>query len=211
MSIPEALHAYTCLHLAPATKPSRSGPQPVPGSNFTSRAFPALWVRSPIQGSGEINKMVGFPILSPRYRHDHRRLGFQDPITDPDLRAAIARRVIGATIQPASTFMNALRDRLAFAKRAGGRSSRTGDTFINGACYNPRVLAAVLNIYRIHYNFFEPRQYVSPINKHDEIVRVGRGTTSLEVPGSRDRIVMPKRRRLAPVKRTPAMRAGIHR
>jgi hypothetical protein len=166
--------------------------------------------QEPHPGIGRDQQGGGLPDLSPRYRHEYRRLGFQDPITDPDLKAAIARRVIGATIQPAATFMNALRDRLAFAKRAGGRSSRTGDTYINSACYNPRVLAAVLNIYRTYYNCFEPRQYVSPINKHQETDRVARGITSLEVPGSSDRIVLPKRRRLAPVKRTPAMRAGLH-
>ncbi len=107
--------------------------------------------------------------------------------------------------------MNALRERVSFAQRAGGRASRTGgDSFVNGACYNPRVLIALLNIYRVHYNFFEARQYVSPINKHNETEYVNDGTTTIAVPGSEARITVPKRRRLAPVRRTPAMRAGIH-
>lgn len=57
--------------------------------------------QKPIQASGETNKVIGFPILSPRYRRAYRRLGFQDPIRDPDLLDAITRRVINATLQPA--------------------------------------------------------------------------------------------------------------
>lgn len=80
---------------------------------------------------------------------------------------------------------------------------------MDGASYNPRVLIAVLDIHRVWYNWFEPRQHVSPINKHDETTHVQEGTTSLPLPWTRARLVLPRRRRLAPVKRTPAMRAGI--
>lgn len=163
-----------------------------------------------MQAGGETDKTLGFPILSPRYRRAYRALGAQDPITDPELLDAITRRVTPATLQPASSYMNSVRDRLAYAKRAGGRGSRSAGTYINGAAYNPRVLIALLTIFRILYNFFELRQYVSPINKHDGTAYVQDGTTSLVVPGSDQRIEVPKRRRLAPVKRTPAMRAGIH-
>lgn len=186
-----------------------SSRNPFQSSNFGTRAFPALWVRSPIQAGGETNKVIGFPMLSPRYRRAYRRLGLQDPISNLDLLDAITRRVINATLQPASTFMNSLRDRLAFAKRAGGRGSRSGGTYINGAAYNPRVLIALLTIFRIHYNFFEVRQYVSLINKHEETTYVQDGTTSLAVPGTDQRIKVPKRRRRAPLKRSPAMQAGI--
>lgn len=210
LKAPEALQHWTRARLKPAVLTDRSGAEfPFPNPNFASRAFPALWIESPIQVAGETHKKVGFPILSPRYRAEYRKLGFQDPITDPELRAAIARRVIKATLQPASTFMNALRERVSFAKRAGGRGARSGGSWVNGASYNPRVLIAVLNIFRIHYNWFEPRQYVSPINKHDETAYVEEGTTSLRVPGKQTRLVVPKRRRLAPLERTPAMRAGI--
>lgn len=212
MTPPEALQVWVQARLTPAVRTTRSGrPRPFPISNFASRAWPALWLHGPIQAAGETDKVVGFPILSARYRGDYRALNYQTPIQNPDLQAAIARRVINATVQPAATFMNALRERVSFAQRAGGRASRTGgDSFVNGACYNPRVLIALLNIYRVHYNFFEARQYVSPINKHDETEYVSDGTTTIAVPGSRVRIKVPKRRRLAPVKRTPAMRAGIH-
>jgi hypothetical protein len=210
LEIWEALEIWTARNLTPAVKSDRHGrPKPFPISNFASKAFPALWIRSPIQASGETDKTVGFPILSSRYRTAYKKLGIQDDITDVKMKAAISRRVIQATIQPASTFMNSLRERVSFAKRSGGRASRTGDTFVNGASYNPRVLIAILNIYRVYYNFFELRTYVSPINKHDETEYVQRGTTSIAMPGSDERITVPKRRRLAPVKRTPAMRAGI--
>jgi hypothetical protein len=38
---------------------------------------------------------------------------------------------------------------------------------------------------------------------------VSAGTTSLTIPGTSDRIEVPKRRQAVPLKRTPAMRAGI--
>jgi hypothetical protein len=211
LKIWEALEIWTARNLSAAVKSDQRGRAvPFPISNFASKAFPLLWIRSPIQASGETNKTVGFPILSSEYRSAYKRLGFQGEVVDEKMRAAISRRVIQATIQPASTFMNSLRDRISFAKRSGGRASRTGDTFVNGASYNPRVLIAILNIYRVYYNFFELRTYVSPINKHEETEYVQKGTTSVAMPGSDERITVPKRRRLAPVKRTPAMRAGIH-
>jgi hypothetical protein len=88
---------------------------------------------------------------------------------------------------------------------------RMRQSFVNGACYNHRVLIEVLNIYRVHYNFFERRQYVSPLNRHAETERVLDGTTTITAPGTGTRIEVPKRRRAAPLQRTPAMRAGIHR
>lgn len=120
--IPVALHAWTKARLAPAVRLDASGvPGPFPHPNFAFRAFPALWIVSPIPAAGETEKAGGFPILSPRYRAEFRKLGLQGTITDPDLGAAITRRVIAATLQPASTFMNALRERVSFAHRAGGR------------------------------------------------------------------------------------------
>ncbi len=122
-----------------------------------------MWVHSPIQTANEIDKTVGFPIMSSRYRAAYRRLGIDDDIDDPELRAAITRRVIHATVQPTSTFMNAIRERVSIIQRAGGRSSRVGATYINGAAYNPRVLIALMNIWRVHYNFFDWRPYRTPL------------------------------------------------
>lgn len=132
------------------------------GPNLASDAFPRQWVHSPIQTANEIDKTVGFPILSPRYSAAYRRLGIDDKIDDPDLRAAITRRVGMATILPTSTFMNAIRERVSVIERAGGRSSRVGATYINGATYNPRVLIALMNIWRVHYNYFDWRSYNQP-------------------------------------------------
>ena len=210
LPVPDALLAWARSRLVPATNGAAGNPQPFPGPNFGSRAFPALWVRSPIQAGGETNKVIGFPVLSSRYREAYRGLGFHDPITDPHLLDAITRRTINATLQPVSTFMNSVRDRLAFARRAGGESSRSGGTYIKGAAFNLRVLIALLTIFRINYNFFEARQYVSPINKHEETAGVQDGTASLAVPGTDRRIEVPKRRRRAPLRRSHAMRAGIH-
>ena len=69
-------------------------------------------MRSPIQTANEIDKTIGFPILSPRYREAYRRLAIDDKIDDPEPPAAITRRIIHATIQPTSTFMNAIGERV---------------------------------------------------------------------------------------------------
>jgi hypothetical protein len=208
----EALHLWTMSRLVPALRVDADGNEigAFPISNFASKAIPALWLRSPVQVAGETNKVVGFPILSPRYRGDYRRLGMRGTIPPGPLREAITRRVINATVQPAATFCNALRERVSFARRAGGRAARTGPSYINGACFNPRVLIAVLNIYRIYYNYFELRQYVSPLNKHEATAYVPGGKKLVRVPGSDIEVEVPQERRLTPILRTPAMRAGIH-
>ena len=59
--------------------------------------------------------------------------------------------------------MNAIRERVSIIQRAGGRSSRVGATYINGAAYIPRVLIALMNIWRVHYNFFDWRPYRTPL------------------------------------------------
>ena len=69
-----------------------------------------------------------------------------------DLHAAIARRAIAATLQPAATFMSSLRERVDLAKRSG-RASWKGLSFVNGAYHNPRVLIAALNIYPAQLQF----------------------------------------------------------
>lgn len=158
--------------------------------------------------AGETQKIVGFPILSPRYRSRLRPLPYHANPTDPELRAALARRVLRATLQPTSTFFNALRTRLALAGRAGDRSTRNGPSFVSGAAYNPRVLIAVLNIYRIYYNWFDPRSYVSELTEDDATEAVSPGTTTRRVPGSSGRISIPKQRKRVSIKRTPAMRLG---
>ncbi len=218
----EALHGWTAANLAPAFRMARDGSrEPWPGPNFASSAFPRLWLRSPIQAAGEIDKVVGFPILSPRDRDAYWRLGIDDVIDDDELRAAITRRIVMATIQPASSFMNAIRERLSIVERSGGKGARNGPGYINGAAYSPRVLIALINIWRVHYNFFDWRPFNPPTvprvmegdqadtacNRADELPSyLGR---SLAVPGKDQRIAVPVRRSVETQRSTPAMRMGI--
>jgi hypothetical protein len=216
----EALQSWTSANPRPAyrTNPNNQSRSPWVGPNLASTAFPRLWVHSPIQRANEIDKVVGFPILSPRYRAAYRRLGIDDEIDDPELRAAITRRVIHATIQPTSTFMNAIRERVSIVQRAGGRSSRVGATYINGAAYNPRVLIALMNIWRIHYNFFDWRPYRLPLEVAEAgdaqsapgQKKTGEHLRRIAVPGTDRAILVPKRRATQVVRTTPAKRMGIH-
>lgn len=217
----DALHSWTAAHMTPAyhTDPDDQSIRPWVGPNLASAAFPRLWMRSPIQVANEIDKTVGFPILSPRYRAAYRRLGIDEEISDPELRAAIARRMVMATIQPTSTFMNAIRERLSNIQRAGGRSARQGGSYINGAAYNPRVLIAMMNIWRVHYNFFDWRSYTLPVEAETETQveglpnaaeEVRKPVRRIPVPGTREAVPVPKRRENRVVRTTPAMRMGVH-
>ncbi|MFC3616109.1 hypothetical protein ACFORG_20380 [Lutimaribacter marinistellae] len=126
---------------------------------------------------------------------------------DPELLSALSRRYLRATIQPVSAFMNAMRERLNPTKRAGGRSSRNGPSYINGASFNPAVLFAFLNIYRVYYNWFEARPYASHEAKEDANPAMG-GSRTIKRPGSDDTIEVPQRRKKTPALDTPAMRLG---
>ncbi|HLS19418.1 MAG TPA: hypothetical protein VK090_06375, partial [Paracoccaceae bacterium] len=205
----ELLRRFCDHYLTPAVQHDQKGnARPFPISNFQSAQFPQLWVRSPVQHFGETNKIVGFPILRSKYRQALRSIAFDQEIQDGDLRDALARRIITTTIQPVSAFLNSLRLRTSPTQRAGGRSARSGPSYINGAMFNPAVLIAVLNIYRVYYNWFEPRQYVGAGSADSATEEVGDGFTSLRVPGSPDVVKVPKRRSIVPVMRTPAMRLG---
>ncbi len=104
----EALQSWTADNLTPAVRCARDGSiSPWPSSNFASNAFPRLWLRSPVPRANEVDKTIGFPILSPRYRVAFKRRGTDSTTDDAELRAAITRRVVMATLQPASSFMNA--------------------------------------------------------------------------------------------------------
>ncbi|MEZ5721684.1 MAG: hypothetical protein R3D59_08450 [Paracoccaceae bacterium] len=177
-------------------------------ANFQSKQFPQTWIRSPVQHFGETQKVVGFPVLRKKYRTQLKPLAFDQEIRDPDLRAALARRILKATIQPVSAFMNSMRFRTSPTERAGGNSARNGPAYINGAAFNPAVLIAILNIYRIYYNWFENRQYVASGAAGESTEKVEKGLSSVTVPGSKETVKVPKRRKKTPVMRTPAMRLG---
>ena len=224
----DALQAWAAANTGPAFRPLRDGTRkPWPGPNFASKAYPRLWLRSPVPRANEVDKVVGFPILSPRYRSEYRKLGFDDTIQDPELRAAITRRMTMATLQPVSTFQNALRNRVSIVERAGGRSARKGSSYVNGSAYNPRVLIAMLNIWRIYYNFFDWRTYASPdedertAQEEDQPATPGkaegemnsrpaRAVRHLKVPGTNETIEVPLRRKTRVRRTTPAMRMGVH-
>lgn len=118
--------------------------------------------------------------------------------------------------------MNTIHERVSTIQRAGGRSSRVGASYINGAAYNPRVLIALMNIWRVHYNFFDWRPYRTPLvadaspsegpTAGDAAGPAGKGEQlrRLEVPGTDKAILVPKRRASKVIRTTPVMRMGVH-
>jgi hypothetical protein len=104
-----------------ATSPA-GGPFPI--SNFHGSAFPQLWLRTPTQSSGEIDKVVGFPIVDSWLRHRLKALPFNPAALDDELREDLAEHVWNATLQPASTFMNSIRERLSSTTRAEAGGAR---------------------------------------------------------------------------------------
>lgn len=89
-------------------------------ANFRSSQYPQVWVKSPVQHSGETEKVVGFPGLRKKYRAKLRRLAFDQDVHDAELRAALSRRILQATIQSVSAFMGSRRDRTNHTERTGG-------------------------------------------------------------------------------------------
>ena len=209
----ESLILFTEKMLQAATTFDGHRHSPFPISNFRGRAFPSLWLRSPVQMAGEIDKVVGFPILRPGLREEYKRFRFDELMPEGDLASAISRRAVDATLHPVSTFMNAARERLSFTKRSGGRATRNAGGYVNGALYNPRVLIAVMNIYRVWYNYFEERPY-EVTTERDEDGRPSKpakkGVRRIRRPGSDTVLEVPSAPRIAPVTMTPAMRLGIH-
>lgn len=203
------LEQFCAERMSTAFTEARNGVKiPYSIANFQSRQFPQIWIRSPAEYFGETRKIVGFPLLRKKYRDPLKKLAFDQEISDPDLRAALARRALRATVQPVSTFMASLRHRTSPTKRAGGKGSRNGPAYINGAVFNPAVLMAFLNIYRVHYNWFEPRQYKGPGASAGSEAPVEEGMSAIRVPGSDETIEVPKRATTSPVMLTPAMRLG---
>ncbi len=177
-------------------------------ANFQSRQFPQVWIKSSAQYFGETQKVVGFPVLRKKYRDPMKKLAFNQKVHDPKLRAALTRRALKATIQPVSTFMSSLRHRTSPSKRAGGKGARTGPAYINGAVFNPAVLMAFLNIFRVYYNWFEPRQYKGLRATSGSEALVADGKSAIRIPGTKETLEVPKMATTTPVMLTPAMRLG---
>uniref|UniRef100_A4WWK7 Uncharacterized protein n=1 Tax=Cereibacter sphaeroides (strain ATCC 17025 / ATH 2.4.3) TaxID=349102 RepID=A4WWK7_CERS5 len=205
----EVLEHFCTDRMTTAVMEDRNGvPYPYSIANFRSRQFPQIWIRSPAQYFGETQKVVGFPVIRKEYRDPLKKLAFDQEIWDQDLRAALARRALRATVQPVSTFMASMRQRTSPSKRAGGKSARTGPAYINGAVFNPAVLMAFLDIFKIYYNWFEPRQYKGPGASAGSEEPVEAGVSAIRIPGTDETIEVPKMATAAPVMLTPAMRLG---
>ena len=201
--------AFIAKHLKVATRRGKP-PKPFPISNYQVPAFPKIWVRSPTQASGELDKVVGFPIVPKALRNRLKALPFDATGLEEELREELAELVWKATMQPASTFMNSVRERLSAAGRAGSGGARVGGSYIQGAIFKPKTLISLLNIFRVHYNFFEPRPYASPFADHstqkDQPKVMPR---ALRIPGTAELIELTPRARRTPERKTPAMRHGI--
>lgn len=179
-------------------------------SNYEIDSFPKVWIHAPTQASGEIDKTVGFPILPRALRRELKKVPFNVEKLSDEMKSELAPWVYKATLQPVSSFMNALRERLSAAQRTGGGGARMTGTYIQGAIYNPRILIALVNIFRIHYNFFEPRPYASPFDEIDDMIDPPKMTPrSLKMPGTDQVIDLPPKIRRTPARATPAMRMGM--
>lgn len=189
----------------------RRNATPFPHSNYQVPLFPKIWIKSPTQASGEIDKVVGFPVVAKALRRQLKELPFNKQDLDPDLREELSELIYKATLQPASTFMNSLRERLSPAARAGSGGARVGGSYIQGAIFNPRTLIALLNIFRVSYNYFELRTYSSPFEEvsNDSLKRPKVMPRGLRIPGTNQRIELAPTARSTPERKTPAMRHGI--
>jgi hypothetical protein len=122
----ERLRAFVADRMTAAFRTdAQGGISPFQSHNFRQPFMPELWIRSPLQTAGETNKVVGFPLMRSWRRPLMKDLPFDQSISalDEDMRAALAYHVASATLQPVSNFFNALRERLSFARRAGGRAA----------------------------------------------------------------------------------------
>lgn len=179
-------------------------------SSYQSEVFPSLWVRSSTQVSGEIDKTVGFPVLPRNPRRTLKKLPFDQENLSQDLREELAPWIYKAALQPVSSLMNSLRERMSVAARAGSGGARVGGSYIQGAIFNPRTLIALLNIYRVHYNFFEPRPYACPYEEIDGLIAPPKLTPrALRIPGTDEFVDLPPRARRTRARLTPAMRHGM--
>ncbi|MFU8865451.1 MAG: hypothetical protein ACNA7O_16185 [Rhodobacterales bacterium] len=199
--------AFIAAKMKSATRASGAA---FPISNYKVTSFPLLWVKSSTQASGEIDKIVGFPILPRHLRRPLKEVPFDEEELAEELREELAPWVYKATMQPVSTFMNSLRERLSAAGRVGGGGARVGGSYIQGAIFNPRTLISLLNIYRVHYNFFEPRPYTCPHEEIEDAINPLKLTPrALRIPGTDEFVDLPPRARRAAARSTPAMRHGM--
>ncbi|MEP1329856.1 hypothetical protein [Pseudophaeobacter sp.] len=106
--------------------------------------------------------------------------------------------------------MSSLRTRLSHAERAKGEGARLAGTYIQGAIFNPKTLISILNIYRIHYNFFEERSYACPYEEIDDLINPPvLKQRAMPIPGTDKFVDLPPKPRRVPATTTPAIRHGL--
>ncbi|SHF48263.1 hypothetical protein SAMN05444279_1661 [Ruegeria intermedia] len=206
----EITKAFIAEKMKTAVRTGSKGDRPFPISNFEQAFMPSLWVQTPTQASGELDKTVGFPLVGTWLRNELRPLPFNTDVQtlDHEVKNEIAELVYNATLQPVSTFMNAVRERLGATVRAGG-GARVGGSYVQGAMFNPRILISLLNIFRVHYNYFELRPYVAPHNEEKETKGRSSSHWAIRYPGTDELIPLRPLNKRTPQKKTPAMRHGI--
>ena len=198
---------------------------PAINNAFTGPGFSgARWYRSPISTYYEPAKQVGI-VLGPKWFRSFAGDIANEERAGADLsersahsemnmrrfRDFVSASVDQATLQPVDTFLNSLRERLSPTKRSSSGGGSMTRTYIQGNIYNPRVLVALLNIFRVYYNFFELRPYETDTIDAAELSGQGRRLRRVRVPWTNEAVEISSKGR-APVRRlTPAMRHGIHR
>lgn len=209
----EITRAYIAENMTVATGGEAGKPKPYPTTHYQSSAFPELWIKASTQASGEIDKVVGFPLVRAGLRRELKAIPFDGAGLTNEIRAEIAEHVYLATLQPASSFMNSVRSRLSGATRAGSGGARVGGSYIKDAVFNPKVLTSLLNIYRVAFNYLELRPYASPFEPESlldgEEEAVEPPMRKVRYPGSDEIVEVPAKVRQVIIKKTPAMRHGI--
>ena len=96
--------------------------------------------------------------------------------------------------------------------RAGLGGARVGGSYIPGAVFNSSTLIALVNIYRVAYNYFELRPYTSTYEPESllegEEEPPPMPTRTLRYSGSDETVEVPAKARQIIQKKTPAMRHG---
>ncbi|MCR9222055.1 MAG: hypothetical protein NXI21_17665 [Alphaproteobacteria bacterium] len=183
----------------------------------------ARWFSSPVSTFYEPAKIVGIA-MGPKWFRDYakREGDVLDilPASSPSahermeerrLRAFVSGALDTATLQPVDTFFNSIRARLSPTDRSSHGGGSMSGTYIQGNLFNPRVLVALLNIYRVHYNFLELRQFeTDTIEKAEAMESAPMRRRMARVPWSDERVEAFSPQRAKIVKLTPAMRHGIH-
>ncbi|MCW8916519.1 MAG: hypothetical protein OQK24_11800 [Magnetovibrio sp.] len=192
-----------------------------PNDSFKGPGFASsLWINTPVQTGYEVGKSVGILVAKKRVRKMLHEVSSGSVSLDLNANTTAVTKakaslfrdefssiIDASSLQAVDTFFNSVRERLSPTGRTGGGASMTG-TYVQGNSFNPRVLTALLNIFRVSYNFFELR----PFEKGDgdpSQQAVQSTTTHITVPGTNKKVAVKGRPRKVIEKRTPAMRHGI--